>query len=161
MKQTDTLSATETEAVFYHTGAKADRDTNHSGRRAFGTGTCELHGPAEDGSPCAKFSHLPGSGSGPAKRRPFLIVKLLIVSAGKPIVVFSLMGGGYYLFTHGELTGSLLRRISPLHSATSGMPTVSGPSSTPHVHGSGTGTSGISPSSTSRPEHLTQRKVSK
>ena len=71
-----------------------------NGRQAFAEGFCEIHGPSEDGAPCAKFSHLPGNGVGAYKPSILRRARSFFVSLIKPMVLIGFVAGSLYLGSH-------------------------------------------------------------
>ena len=83
---------------------------NSKGRSRFHNGVCPLHGVAFDGAPCAKFSHLPGSGKGVKQPSPLLFVIVIGRALVKPIGILSLLFVAGYIAIHSlsGITGSLV-----------------------------------------------------
>ena len=87
--------------------------TNNSavkGRARFAGGVCPLHGPAYDGAPCAKFSHLPGKGKGVSQPNPFKYLVVIGRALVKPFAILGLLFGAGYIAIHalGGITSSLV-----------------------------------------------------
>lgn len=66
------------------------------GRTAFAEGFCEIHGPAEDGSPCAKFSNLPGDGIGAYRPNFYRRLRSFLVGLIKPVVLVGFVAGALF-----------------------------------------------------------------
>lgn len=93
------------------------------GRTRFAEDICSLHGPADNGDPCAKFSHLPGDGRGvqqPGIAKTFLVIVRVLV---KPLFLCGLVLLAFLILS--KWGGSVLHFGNPLH-ATTGTVSTSG-----------------------------------
>jgi len=93
------------------------------GRTRFAEDICSLHGPADNGDPCSKFSHLPGNGRGvqqPGIAKTFLVIVRVLV---KPLFLCGIVLLAFLILS--KWGGSVLHFGNPLH-ATTGTVSTSG-----------------------------------
>lgn len=122
-----------------------------SGRGRFHNGVCPLHGLATDGSPCAKFSHLPGNGRG--IKRPNIALKFVVFIRIliKPGVAVGICFAAYYILTHFVTLGILSHGISvtpttAVHTPATSAPGIGGQQSQSPVVPGKSGSNGNGPS---------------
>lgn len=120
------------------------RKAGAAGRKAFQGDYCEIHGPADDGKGCAKFSHLDTTGRGLAHLPFYRTFLATFTRAIKPLFMALIAIGIFYIATH--FVGRALHIGSGLPNTTDGrVPGSVRPSPSHGVSHRGIGPASITP----------------